>query len=29
MSTPYLNLGIVSAYADAKRGGYAGTYDEF
>ena len=28
-STPYLNLGIVSAYADAKRGGYAGTYDEF
>ena len=29
MSTPYLNLGIVSAYADAKRGGYTGTYDEF
>lgn len=29
MSTPYLNLGLVSAYADAKRGGYAGTYDEF
>lgn len=29
MSTPYLNLGIVSAYADAKRGGYNGTYDEF
>lgn len=27
--TPYLNLGIVSAYADAKRGGYTGTYDEF
>lgn len=24
-----LNLGIVSAYADAKRGGYTGTYDEF
>ncbi len=29
MSTPYLPLGIVSAYADAKRGGYTGTYDEF
>lgn len=29
MSTPYLNLGIVSAYAAAKRGGYTGTYDEF
>ena len=29
MSTPYLNLGIVSDYADAKRGGYTGTYDEF
>lgn len=29
MSTPYLNLGIVSAYADAKRGGYTGTYDQF
>lgn len=29
MSTPYLNLGLVSAYADAKRGGYTGTYDEF
>ena len=28
-STPYLNLGLVSAYADAKRGGYTGTYDEF
>lgn len=28
-STPYLNLGIVSAYADAKRGGYTGTYNEF
>jgi hypothetical protein len=28
-NTPYLNLGIVSAYADAKRGGYTGTYDEF
>lgn len=27
--TPYLNLGIVSAYADAKRGGYTGTYNEF
>ena len=27
--TPYLNLGIVSAYADAKRGGYTGTYEEF
>ena len=24
-----LNLGIVSAYADAKRGGYTGTYDDF
>jgi hypothetical protein len=29
MSAPYLDLGIVSAYADAKRGGYTGTYDEF
>lgn len=29
MSTPYLNLGIVSAYAAAKRGGYTGTYDDF
>ena len=29
MSTPYLNLGLVSAYAAAKRGGYTGTYDEF
>ena len=29
MSAPCLNLGIVSAYADAKRGGYTGTYDEF
>ena len=29
MSTHYLPLGIVSAYADAKRGGYTGTYDEF
>lgn len=29
MSTPYLDLGLVSAYADAKRGGYTGTYDEF
>lgn len=29
MSTPYLPLGIVSAYADAKRGGYTGTYNEF
>lgn len=28
-NTPYLNLGIVSAYADALRGGYTGTYDEF
>lgn len=28
-NTPYLNLGIVSAYADAQRGGYTGTYDEF
>ena len=25
----YVDLGAVSAYADAKRGGYTGTYAEF
>ena len=29
MSTPTLNLGLVSSYGEAKRGGYTGTYDQW